>query len=84
MMLLLDWIGAVLANHGGKDPVGAARSPRDEGPTGRLPGLAAAAKKQLPHHDRASIAGLRCGTAVQPGKQHMNPASAARFGARGG
>jgi hypothetical protein len=29
--------------------------PRGEGPTGVLPGLAAAAKKQLPHHVGLSI-----------------------------
>jgi hypothetical protein len=70
MMLLLT---EGVREHGPReDPVGAARSPRDEGPTGLLPGLAAAAKKQLPHHGRASIAGQAGCQANPADEEDMN------------
>ena len=43
----------------GTGSVGAAHTARDEGPTGWLPGLAAAAKEQHAHHDTDHASGRR-------------------------
>ncbi len=45
----------LLLSEEGPDRSAQRSSPRGEGPTGVLPGLAAAAKKQLPHHGALSI-----------------------------
>src|SRR5439155_12621095 len=77
-MLLLGCVAGSLGNPEGRWPQNVGRrstTTRDEGPTGRLPGLAAAAKKQHASHRATSLAGRLAPVGGTSGRQRT-PAAA--------